>query len=132
MLLLDTAAHLKTRHLKGKQQQQHHQQQKQQRQNLKINACTFKATPTKSSSTTATATTKSQMQCMYLRIDSCSVEKIVADTKTNYYRNKLCSSDTITHVKFSLIQFSSRWYLCARKSPYALHPVSQKFTQRWL
>ena len=25
-------------------------------------------------------------------------------------------------------QFSSRWYLCARKSPYALcHPVSQKF-----
>ena len=30
------------------------------------------------------------------------------------------------------VQFSSRWYLCAPKSPYALHPVSQKFPQRWL
>ena len=29
-------------------------------------------------------------------------------------------------------QFSSRWYLCARKSPYALHPVCQKFPQRRL
>ena len=28
------------------------------------------------------------------------------------------------------VQFSSRWYLCAWKSPYALHPVSQKFPQR--
>ena len=26
-------------------------------------------------------------------------------------------------------QFTSRWYLCARKSPYALHPDSQKFLQ---
>ena len=25
------------------------------------------------------------------------------------------------------VQFSSKWYLYARKSPYALHPVSQKF-----
>ena len=25
--------------------------------------------------------------------------------------------------------FSSGWYLCAWKSPYALHPVSQKFPQ---
>ena len=30
------------------------------------------------------------------------------------------------------VQFSSRWYLCAWKSPYALHPVSQKFPQRCL
>ena len=30
------------------------------------------------------------------------------------------------------VQFSSRWYLCARKNPYALHPVSQKFLQRRL
>ena len=32
------------------------------------------------------------------------------------------------------LQFSSRWYLCARKSPYALHRVSQKFPRRrlWL
>ena len=29
-------------------------------------------------------------------------------------------------------QFSSRWYLCARKSPCAHHPVSQKFPQRRL
>ena len=30
------------------------------------------------------------------------------------------------------VQFSSRWYLRAWKSPYALHPVSQKFPQRCL
>ena len=30
------------------------------------------------------------------------------------------------------VHFSSRWYQCARKSPYALHPVSQKFPQRCL
>ena len=33
---------------------------------------------------------------------------------------------------FISVQFSSRWYLCARKSPYALHPVSQMFPQRCL
>ena len=27
------------------------------------------------------------------------------------------------------ILFSTGWYLCARKSPYALHPVSQNFSQ---
>ena len=26
-----------------------------------------------------------------------------------------------------VLQFSSRWYLCARKSPYAPYPVYQKF-----
>ena len=30
------------------------------------------------------------------------------------------------------VQFSSRWYLCGQKSPYALHPVSQTFPQRCL
>ena len=30
---------------------------------------------------------------------------------------------------FSSVQFGSRWYLCARKSPYALHPVSETFPQ---
>ena len=35
-------------------------------------------------------------------------------------------------LKWKPIQFSSRWYLCARKSPYALHPVSQKFPHRCL
>ena len=31
------------------------------------------------------------------------------------------------------VQFSSRWYLCAQKSPCALHPISCKFPQcrRW-
>ena len=28
--------------------------------------------------------------------------------------------------QFSSVQFSSRWYLGARKSPYVLHPISQK------
>ena len=35
----------------------------------------------------------------------------------------------------AMIQFSSlssRWYLCAWKCPYALHPVSQKFSRRLL
>ena len=27
------------------------------------------------------------------------------------------------------LRFSSRWYLCAQKSPYALHPSSEKFPQ---
>ena len=36
-----------------------------------------------------------------------------------FYRGFICS-----------VEFNSRWYLCARKSPYALHPVSQKFPQR--
>ena len=36
------------------------------------------------------------------------------------------------HFVFVLFQFSSKWYLCAQKSPYALHPVSQKFPQRCL
>ena len=31
-----------------------------------------------------------------------------------------------------LLQFSSRWYLCTQKSPYALHPFSQKFPQHCL
>ena len=36
-------------------------------------------------------------------------------------------------VWFGSVQFRSGWYLCARKSPYVLHPVSQKFPQhcRW-
>ena len=34
--------------------------------------------------------------------------------------------------KFSSVQFSSRWYLCARKSQDTLYPVSQRFLQRCL
>ena len=32
----------------------------------------------------------------------------------------------------SSVQFSSRWYLCTRKSPYVLHPIFQNFPQRCL
>ena len=40
---------------------------------------------------------------------------------------KTCSSDDVA----ISAQFSSKWYPCARKSPYnyALHPVSQRFPQ---
>ena len=34
--------------------------------------------------------------------------------------------------EFSTCQSCSRWYLCARKSPYAFHPVSQNVHQRCL
>ena len=30
------------------------------------------------------------------------------------------------------VQFSSRWYLCTQKSPYALHPFSRKLPQHHL
>ena len=32
----------------------------------------------------------------------------------------------------SSVQFTWRWYLCAWKSPYALHPIPHKFPQRHL
>ena len=38
-------------------------------------------------------------------------------------------SEGVPHLfyPFSSVQFSSRWYLCARKSPYALHPSLRRF-----
>ena len=41
---------------------------------------------------------------------------------------------SLTAVNFhpSSVQLSSRWYLCAQKSPYTLHPVSRKFPLRYL
>ena len=36
----------------------------------------------------------------------------------------------ISDIRLSSVQFSSGWSLCARKSPYTLHPVSQRFPQR--
>ena len=41
----------------------------------------------------------------------------------------LLETDSVDNLS---VQFSSRWYLCARKSLYVLHPVSQKFPQRCL
>ena len=43
---------------------------------------------------------------------------------------KMVSMRSEKPVQFSSVQFSSRWYPCAQKSPFALHPVSQKFPQR--
>ena len=43
-----------------------------------------------------------------------------------------CTSTRGYYFCFSWVQFSSRWYVCARKSLYALHPVSQEFPHRWL
>ena len=40
------------------------------------------------------------------------------------------SSKSSCYCEKTLVLFSSRWYLCARKSPYAFHPVSEKFPQR--
>ena len=44
----------------------------------------------------------------------------------------VCEEDSFLQNSSILLQFSSRWYVCARKSPYALHPVSQKFPQSCL
>ena len=56
-----------------------------------------------------------------------------AGHKTRIIQLDITSSlRTICHTSVSSVQFSSRWYLCARKSPYALHHVSQKFPQRCL
>ena len=38
----------------------------------------------------------------------------------------------LRHEPFISVQFSSRWYLCARKSAYVLHSVSQKCPLRYL
>ena len=56
--------------------------------------------------------------------------KLVLD---NYLRVCILSVHSNTAVKWlsiTTVQFSSRWYLCTRKSPYAIHPVTQKFPQR--
>ena len=42
------------------------------------------------------------------------------------------NSVSATSGRYSSVQFSSRWYLCARKSPYAIHPVSHKHAQHCL
>ena len=39
---------------------------------------------------------------------------------------------SLLSLQFSTVKLSSRWHLCARKSPYAPHPVSQKYPQRCL
>ena len=35
-------------------------------------------------------------------------------------------------LEFSILPFSSRWYLCTQKCPHALHPISQNFSQHRL
>ena len=46
-------------------------------------------------------------------------------------RTSYCNKRRDRCCRFTIL-FSSIWYLCARKSPYALHPFSQKFPQRCL
>ena len=41
-------------------------------------------------------------------------------------------TDNLFLITAFTVQLSAKWYLCARKSPYALHPVSQRFPQRCL
>ena len=41
--------------------------------------------------------------------------------------DRVTETDRETGTETHRVQFSSRWYLCARKSPYALYHVSQKF-----
>ena len=48
------------------------------------------------------------------------------------WKTVLSLSCGFSYRNINSVQFSSRWYVCAWKSPYALHPVSQKFPQRCL
>ena len=56
------------------------------------------------------------------------------DRSSAFYRCHFCCHGLLKSPSGNTgnMQFSSRWYLCARKSPCALHPVSQKFPQRCL
>ena len=78
-----------------------------------------------------------------IRLDSCPRTNPPASAWCDYYAPRagvLCYNDTSELRPLSvwspwyhyLVQFSSRWYLCARKSPCALHPISLKFSQRFL
>ena len=54
------------------------------------------------------------------------------DSAGAYSENPCQHHHSLCWLVFMSIQFSSRWYLCARKSPHALHPIFQKFPQRRL
>ena len=60
-------------------------------------------------------------------------DSYLANNANNYLQQnwvwlESVKGDSSVHDRwFCRHQFSSRWYLCVRKSPYALHPVSQKF-----
>ena len=55
-----------------------------------------------------------------------TVESFLLPVRESQRSALLCSVQKTGSVQF--ISFSSRWYLCARKSPYALHPVSREFS----
>ena len=65
-----------------------------------------------------TRTTKS-----WLSLTNCTRFRISSQTG---YKQADESLSTLWLKNYSSFQFSSRWYLRARKSPYALHPVSGK------
>ena len=51
----------------------------------------------------------------------------MAEGKALYRCTIIRINSMITIIIIKTVQLSSRWYLCARKSPYALHRVSQTF-----
>ena len=68
---------------------------------------------------------------------ACTIKQIVAVGRPEALVSAKCQLQTVDYHKSqnaseqnSSVQFSSKWYLCARKSPYALRPVSQNFPQR--
>ena len=73
--------------------------------------------------------------------DLLSVQLMLVEVLLYVHRNRRFIRDgsperppRLSHSSWALmtVQFSPRGYLCAQKSPYALHPVSLKFTQRCL
>ena len=51
------------------------------------------------------------------------------DNITEWTGLEVADSQRAVDNRFSSFEFSARWYLCARESPYALHHVSHEFPQ---
>ena len=94
-----------------------------------VTATTTAATTTTTTTTTSFRSSRSYwvtLKC-FLRCTAFLLRMLVLQRST---ANALGLTRYMQLYTDSSVQFSSRWYLCARKSPYALHPVSQKFPQR--
>ena len=48
-------------------------------------------------------------------------------TEEMHEKKKIMFQTFTVDYPFSSVQFNSRWYLCAREGPYALHPISGVF-----
>ena len=74
----------------------------------------------------------SECECVCVCVCVCVCARARAYVRSRLYYVSFSAAFAVLLVRSirrSSVQFSSRWYLCARKSPYALHPVSQKFPQ---